>query len=161
MPLSAPEYVEVVVFRRTRDVISFLLLKRSPGKRPYPGIWQVVSGRKVATERATETALREVREETGVDPDGAWLLPFVNTFYSPDGDVVHSVPAFAAEVPESAEIVLSGEHSEYRWVSRAEAEVLVQWPSHLTMMDLVQNFVTQERGDVGRFYPHDLRKAAQ
>jgi len=142
------EFVEVLMFRRKERGVSFLLLKRAPTESPYPGIWQVVSGKRTSGENAVSAALREIREETGCTPEHMWVLPFVNTFYAPAGDAVHMVPAFAAEVASDAEVVLSDEHTESRWVSRKTASALVQWPSHLTMMDLVEQYILHERGSV-------------
>jgi len=130
-----------------------LLLKRAMTESPYPGIWQVVSGKKLAGEHAADTARREVREETGVEPIGLWALPFVNTFYAPGDDRIHAVPTFAAELAQDAGVQLSDEHSESRWVTRKDADAIVQWPAHSTMMDLVTAYVMSQRGSVLRI-PH-------
>jgi len=159
VPELRSDFVEVVVFRRDKTSVSFLLLKRAATEMPYPGIWQVVSGRRKLNESATDTAVREVREETGIDPLGVWVLPFVNTFYAPDGDAIHSVPTFAAETPPTETVRLSDEHSECSWVSRKEAAEIVHWPSHLTMMDLVTGHVLSERSAYQKIYPNDHRKA--
>ncbi len=150
LPVFTSEFVEVIVFRRKGRQLSFLLLKRSTNEKPYPGIWQVVSGRRRRSERPVSTAIREVREETGAAPVGLWVLPFVNTFYAPAGDAVHVVPTFAAEVRSAAKIRLSGEHDDYAWVSRRVAGSRVQWPAHLTMMDLVRTYVLKPKSAVHR-----------
>ena len=141
------------MFRRKGRNLTFLLLKRAPTEQPYPGIWQIVSGRRLAGESAPQTALREVREETGVDPVGLRILPYVNTFYTVEDDRVQSVPTFAAELPADAMVSISEEHSASDWVTRKKAEHLVQWPAHGVMMDLVREYVVRQRGSVHRI-PH-------
>jgi dATP pyrophosphohydrolase len=54
--------IEAHIFRESEKGIEFLLLKRSEGQ-PYPGLWQMVTG-KIKTESAHQTALREIKEET-------------------------------------------------------------------------------------------------
>ena len=53
--------------------------------------------------------------------------------------------AFAAEVGRDTDVALSHEHTECKWVSRRGAAGLVQWPAHISMMQLVQDFVLHKR----------------
>jgi 8-oxo-dGTP pyrophosphatase MutT (NUDIX family) len=53
-----------------------LLIRRAPD-RPYPGLWQPVTGRLEPDERVTSGALREVLEETGLGP--ADIAEFLRT----------------------------------------------------------------------------------
>lgn len=142
------------MFRRAGRGVNFLLLKRSKSERPYPGIWQVVSGRVRGKEKASETALREVQEETGTHPLRMWVLPLVNSFYAAREDAIQSVPTFAVEVSSSADVFLSKEHESFAWVTRRKAASLVQWPAHLDMMDLVRSYILHERGSIHRIPIH-------
>ena len=69
MHYKQPVSVLVVIYTAAGDV---LLLERAD----HPGYWQSVTGSRDGGETLTETALREVREETGLDarlyPLGDW-----------------------------------------------------------------------------------------
>ncbi len=127
MPNIAGEIVEVTVFRRTSGKPLFLILKRAENDRLYPGIWQIVTGMIEAGERATHAALREVREETGLNPQRFWRLPIVNSFYDPAGDTLHLCSNFAVLVEENAEPLLSKEHQTSEWCSLDRALALLPW----------------------------------
>ncbi|MFA7229097.1 MAG: NUDIX domain-containing protein, partial [Melioribacteraceae bacterium] len=65
--------IEAHIFRRNGVDIEFLLLKRSPGEK-YPGLWQMVTGSVENGEKRYETALREIKEETGIVPIKFWIV---------------------------------------------------------------------------------------
>ena len=58
--------IEAHIFRKTKNGIELLLLKRSETEI-YPGLWQMVSGKIQVNEKAYQTALREIKEETGLE----------------------------------------------------------------------------------------------
>ena len=89
------QMIEAHVFRDTNDDLEFLLLKRS-GKVIYPGLWQMVNGKIKAGEKAYQTALREIKEETGIVPERLWVVPKVDSFYSHENDNIMLLPVFAA-----------------------------------------------------------------
>jgi 8-oxo-dGTP pyrophosphatase MutT (NUDIX family) len=128
-----PDLVDVWVFRvAAGDVLELLLLRRSAG-RILPGLWQGVSGSLEPGERVVEGALRELREETGVDADSIeafYDLDQVNQFHEPTVDAVLSAAVFAVRIRPGADAVLSHEHDLARWLSPAEALALVVWPAY-------------------------------
>ena len=103
----------------------FLLLKRSDDKI-YPGIWQGVTGKIKDEEPPYKTALRELKEETGLDADKMWTADKVNIFYDAKENIMNLIPVFGVVV-YSKEIVLSKEHSEYKWCSIDETVKLLTW----------------------------------
>ena len=74
--------IEAHIFRETENGIEFLLLKRA-SNQIYPGIWQMVTGKIEGEEKAHQTALREIKEETGLLPVQLWVAPTINSFYEP------------------------------------------------------------------------------
>lgn len=120
-----PESVLVVVFTRGGKV---LLLKRAD----HPNFWQSVTGSMQWQEQQPiQTALRELREETGLKGDGAIgdmgktyhykILPQWRHRYAP-GVVENTEYGFFLELPGETEVTLnSSEHSEYMWLDFDEA----------------------------------------
>ena len=103
--------VDVYVFRKVENKIRFLLLKRA-NKKIYEHLWQA--------------ALRELNEETGLQPKHMFITDHVSKFYEQIGDRINLVPVFGIEV-ESEEVRLSDEHTEFRWMDVDEAEETLVW----------------------------------
>jgi dATP pyrophosphohydrolase len=127
-----PDIVACWVYRLAPAGVEILLLKRAPD-RIYPGIWQPVTGRLEEDERIVDGALRELVEETGIDPTGIevlYSLDQVNIFLAEHLDTLQAEAVFAAHVRLGVEAVLSEEHDEQRWVSPADAGAMVVWPAY-------------------------------
>lgn len=130
------------VFRRVRgaDGVSrdeWLMMKRAPNVR-VPGAWQMVSGRIEEGEKAYETAIREMREETGLEALHFFQASFVNRFYLAAEDQIILTPVFAAEVAAVSKVQLSEEHTEFRWVGPEEARAMLAWPGQRESLDVVR-----------------------
>ena len=139
-----PESVLVVVYTRDGRV---LLLRRAD----HPEFWQSVTGSMEwddASPRAS--AARELREETGIHvPPGQlrdWqiaqryvLFPQWRHKYAP-GVEENTEHFFSLELPAETAIRLSpGEHTEYRWVTFAEAVAQVfSWTNRDALQLLMQ-----------------------
>jgi len=142
------EIVEAVVFRRKAPA-QFLVLRRSDEETIYPGLWQIVSGGIEKGEKAYEAAMREIREETGLTVSRLFNTPLTNTFYFFTIDAVNFSPVFAAEVDADAEVVLSPEHTEYRWLEQADARELLVWPGQKQAIDVVSEYVIKDNPSRG------------
>lgn len=136
-------YIELHVFRVKKEKTEFLLLKRSSG-RLYPGIWQMVSGRIETGETAVQAAGRELLEETGLSPEKFWVVPKVNSFYTPDNDAVNIVPVFAAMVDPKSKVRLSDEHTDFQWVPLKKTCKLLAWPGQRETATIIQKYITQD-----------------
>ena len=115
-----------------------LQLRRAPGEFMC-GSWSVVRGRVESSEKAWEAALRELREETGLVPeaDQFFQLDTVDTFYLAADDTVWHVPGFCAVVGRDAAVTLNEEHDDFRWVSRAQADLEFLWPGERRQLEEV------------------------
>lgn len=140
MPTLVSTMVQVHPCRRHPES-PFLLLRRADTEPVYPGLWQVVTGTIEPGEHAGDTALRELREETGIVATGLDVLPMTGSFYLPRTDEIHLVPAFACLVSEETLVRLSDEHQEFRWCSYEEARHLLVFPSHQQGLDLTRHWV--------------------
>ena len=135
--------IEAHVFRETGVGIEFLLLKRSPDEY-YPDLWQMVSGKMENDESAYKTALREIKEETGLIPEKFWAAPNVNSFYSVEENAISFLPVFAAKVKSDSKVVLSREHTEYVWVSPEIAKKMLAWPGQRYSVEIITEYFTVE-----------------
>lgn len=150
--------IEAHIFRQTEkaDDIEFLLLKRSEIDI-YPGVWQMVTGAIQKNERAYYTALREIKEETGLIPEKLWVVPYVNSFYSIKRDHICMVPVFAACVTNRDKVIISEEHTEFQWVDKATALKLLAWPGQRNSVEVIYNYFTHERSFLN-FEEIDIKK---
>src|SRR5689334_15714127 len=112
-----PQFISVHVIHTHHDGTMFLLLRRSSAF--LRGTWQMVTGSVNNGEKAYEAAIREVREETGLNVDRLYYADAVETFYMKTMDKIQFVPAFVAFIDSvDAEVRLSlNEHDDYEWVA--------------------------------------------
>lgn len=128
-----PESVLVVVYTRAGKV---LLLRRAD----HPDFWQSITGSmEWGDEQPLETAVRELREETGLVVTSGQLVDmkiqnryeiFPQWRYKYMPGVVENIEhMFALELPNEPVITLSpNEHSEYAWIPFSEAiERVFSW----------------------------------
>jgi dATP pyrophosphohydrolase len=114
--------VSVLVVIHTPD-LQVLLLERAD----HPGWWQSVTGSQDAGETLTETAIREVREETGLD---AMTYIFSDWGYANEYEIYacyrHRYPpgisrntehVFGLQLPQPLPVTLApGEHLAWQWL---------------------------------------------
>ncbi|MGE3181114.1 MAG: NUDIX pyrophosphatase [Phycisphaerae bacterium] len=131
MPPIISSIIDCYVFRRAATTVEFLALRRASQSR-LGGTWQAVHGKIETGEKAWETALRELREETGLRPIAFWQLEAVNTFYVAQQDQILMCPGFAAEVDANAKVTLCDEHVDYAWWPADEAHTKFMWPGQRT-----------------------------
>ncbi|MCS7081383.1 MAG: NUDIX domain-containing protein [Bacteroidetes bacterium] len=128
--------VDVYVYRIPDSEPEYLLLKRAPD-RPYAGTWRMIGGKIREGESAWRAALRELAEETALEPRRFWSVPSVNAFYEWAEDRLNLIPVFAAEVAPEARVRLSSEHVDARWFRLEEAVRLLVWPEQRRLIRLV------------------------
>ena len=125
MKFKIPVSVLVVIYTRRLEV---LLLERAD----HPGYWQSVTGSQDDSETLEQTAVREVREETGLDASAYvlsdWRLrneyeifPEWRWRYAPG--VTHNTEhVFGLEVPAAVDVrIAPREHLSFVWLPWAEA----------------------------------------
>lgn len=127
MPEITSRFVDCHVFRRRDGRDEWLVMRRAPHIL-LPGTWQMVQGHIEDGETAYQTAHRELREETGLAPLHFYQVSYVNRFYLAASDQIILSAVFAAEVAADAEVRLSEEHTEFRWVPHDAAMQHYPWP---------------------------------
>ncbi|KAF0152115.1 MAG: dATP pyrophosphohydrolase [Ignavibacteria bacterium] len=135
--------IEAHVFRFNDGKLEFLLMKRSENEK-YPNIWQMVTGTISENEKAYQTALREIQEETGLTPERFWIVPQVNSFYSHENDEVCFVPIFAALVKVNSEVQISPEHSEFLWLDNKNAKKRLAWKGQRNAVDTIYEYFSSK-----------------
>jgi 8-oxo-dGTP diphosphatase len=110
-----------IVVRRGEE---YLVVHRVPEAGAY---WHGIAGGVEEGETPDEAAVRELREETGLE---AVPSPLPSTFVY-DEITVHT---YLLEVPRGWEPELNEEHDEYRWLRREEAAELLFWPEPAALL---------------------------
>jgi dATP pyrophosphohydrolase len=157
MTLYATRIIQAHIVRRITNTSSdaaespwqHLLLRRTASKRQFPNMWQVVTGTIEEGETPTQTAFREIEEETGLQPNELWVMPHVGIFYDSVRDIMNLVPCFAAVFYDFVEssshspisVRLSDEHSEYEWcdVERSARQLVI--PSHIQGVEVLERHI--------------------
>ncbi len=137
--------VDVYVIRRAGGGWEFLALQRGAGTR-CPGAWEAVHGRLEEGERPEAGALRELREETGLDVERLYNVT-VQGFYLHTLGVVQLAVAFAAVVPPEAPLTLGDEHAAWEWLPAGEARARFAWPREREAVDHITALLAG--GDAG------------
>lgn len=106
--------VDVYPYSKEQNNIKLLIFKRT-AEVQYSNQWRMIGGKAAHKEKYYEAALRELKEETGLDPLLFWTIPSVNQYYDHRADTIHQIPAFGAEVKSDSDIELNHEHFEYKW----------------------------------------------
>jgi dATP pyrophosphohydrolase len=136
--------IEAHIFRESKNGIEFLLLKRAEDQ-VYPAVWQMVSGKIKESEKAFETSLRELKEETNLIPLKLWVAPIVNSFYSAQADSICLIPVFAVQVKKDSKVIISNEHSEYKWATPKKAKGLLAWYGQRKAVDLIEEYFLNKK----------------
>jgi dATP pyrophosphohydrolase len=136
--------IEAHIFCEIERRIEFLLLKRAEDEF-YPGLWQMVTGKINPGEKAFETALREIKEETGLKPLQLWIAPTINSFYEPKDEYICLLPVFAAKVDEGSRIKISDEHTEFKWLAKEKAKQLLAWPGQREAVDIIEDYFINKK----------------
>ncbi|HFD79071.1 MAG TPA: dihydroneopterin triphosphate diphosphatase [Gammaproteobacteria bacterium] len=119
-----PESVLVVIYTAASEVL--LLERQQPA-----GYWQSVTGSLKGDETPLQAALREVREETGLDVGDRLvdtgctnrfeILPAWRSRYAPDVRY-NTEHVFLAELPQRLSVQLNDtEHRRFRWLPALQA----------------------------------------
>ncbi len=119
-PLPAPVPCVGVVCLRDGEV---LLIRR--GRPPKQGEWSLPGGRIEPGERAADAALRELREETGVEAEITGLVDVVDGLFPEAGR--HYVLIDYAARWLSGEPLAGDDALEARFVALDQVEALIGW----------------------------------
>lgn len=129
----APFQILVLPYRKSGNEYEYAIFKRADA-----GYWQGIAGGGEDNETPLEAAKRELFEETGIKSNNLLKLQFyshvpktefaAHKTWSSD---IYVIPEYyyAVEVIDEV-IVLSQEHTEYRWVDYDKGYELLYWQSN-------------------------------
>jgi dATP pyrophosphohydrolase len=122
-----------------------VLVLRRAESTSLGGAWGPVTGAIEAGENASQSALREIREETGLMPERFYSADYCVQFYEPINHAISVIPVFVGFVGEDQTVALNWEHSDYRWASLEEAIPLLTFGGQRAMFEHVRReFVERE-----------------
>lgn len=146
-PKIKSNLVEVHIFRVVKNDIEFLLLKRAKHDS-YPNIWQMVSGQIRKGESAVQAGMREVLEETGLIAEKLFVVPLVNSIFLPEKDEIIIVPVLSCVVSKKLKVIISAEHSEFKWVNLKLAKRMLAWPGQKKAAKLIADYWNKEKESI-------------
>ncbi len=112
-------------------------------KRSDDGWWQAIAGGGEDDETPLDAARRETCEEAGIPPTAELIqldtvepVPVAEFRNSQIwGENVYVIPQYCYGVnAQDFQIVISGEHAEYRWLPYAEARDLIKFEGNKTAL---------------------------
>jgi len=122
--------VQVIIFRKNKGNIEFLLLRRIPERGAF---WQPVTGGIEEGETKRETVIRELREETGIKDKEIIRITEEVYHLKLEGDGADEY-VFGVEVSPDVNISLKEnvypEHDKYEWHGFEKALSLLKWPGN-------------------------------
>ncbi len=151
-PFKIAQSVLVVIYTPALDV---LLIRRADTQDTV--FWQSVTGSKDAlTHSYSETAIREVQEETGIDcaagtPLAAglqdWNLENIYDIYPrwlhryAPGTLLNTERVFGLQVPQGTAVTLNPrEHTHYQWLPYLDAAAACYSPSNAEAILMLPRF---------------------
>jgi len=98
-----------------------LILKRSDKVRTYKGLWGGVAGYVDKDENPYETAVKEIKEEVGIEKDVIKLKKEANPVkfsdFHDNKEYDWKIYPFLFKIIKKPNVKIDWEHSEFRWIS--------------------------------------------
>lgn len=148
LPLSITAYI----IKEDGGSFQYLMLRRC--SKHFFGNWQPVTGRIEADETAWQAALREIEEETQLQPNRFYVAEIVEVFYEVYLNAVVTVPVFVAFVDAFQEVIPEPkEHDAYEWVPFEKALTLLNFAEHKRSIKTVhESFIEQQPNEMLRIH---------
>ena len=127
-----------IIFRRHSGNVEFLLIKNKKG-----GNWGFPKGHVESGEDETDTARREVLEETGLD------IQIIDGFrvvseYRPRGKIFKQVVFFLAEMPDSGQIMIQqSEVDRHMWADYGLAMRTFRFNNDRNVLTQAKNWISK------------------
>lgn len=93
----------------------FLLLKRSPKEKFFPGLWDFPGGKLKPGEDPVWGVIRETFEETALNIEPGEI---VADFSFTNGELIHARVFSVKEF--TGEVIISRDHTDFKWLTEEE-----------------------------------------
>ncbi|NLZ92635.1 MAG: NUDIX pyrophosphatase [Firmicutes bacterium] len=130
--------IMAIVYSWQNDEPEYLLLKRNAA---LGGYWQPVTGFIEGPETNLEAALREFHEETGIKDYEKVFDPAHHYFFDMNGKKC-TISVLAIEVKNKPEVILSYEHTTFKWVNFQEASEMLYWKNNVEALTILHQQIT-------------------
>ena len=140
------DFIDAYLLRPGGSGLEVLVLRRAAGGRS-PGSWETVHGHIEPGETPVQAALRELREETGLEPARLYNVSRVEAFYRHQTNEIVLIPVFAGVVEARAAVRPSAEHDRVEWLAPPAASARFAWPRERRALEDVLSIL--ESGDAG------------
>lgn len=133
----------IVIYRRDKDGIKFLLL--------YHGgrYWNFAKGHLEENERSFEAAIREVREETGLEKNELFLRRDFRIndhfFFTQEKQRIFKIVIYYLAETRKKEIKISDEHQGFAWLPYEEARRLLMYPQLKNILRKANDAILQRK----------------
>ena len=127
-----------VVFKRQKDnSVKYLLLHYGNGH------WEFAKGHMEKNEKEEQTALRELKEETGIE-DAEILDNFreiVKYFFKKVEETIYKEVVFFLAETHTDEVTLSNEHIGYAWLNYEHAHKKLTFNNSKELLEKAEKFL--------------------
>lgn len=129
--------------------VLLLQVPTQPGRQE--AFWQPITGGIEDGETPLQAALREIREETGLDLDESRLTEIAaGIMVAITPTLTISKTLYAASAPSTTVTINPDEHQDHRWLPAAEVPETLYWDSNRDTWELIGKHFTREHRGPGR-----------
>ena len=112
-----------IIFRKEKGIVKYLLLHYPTGARTAKDYWDFPKGHVEKGEKEMETAVREIKEETGLH-DFKFIEGFkewIKYFFKNEDKTVFKIVTFYLVEAKNGKVKISFEHIGFEWLAYEEA----------------------------------------
>lgn len=100
-----------------------LIIQRASDDDVYPNLWEVPSGKREHFEKVSDTVLREVKEETGLNTEIVKIVGAFNfVIEKPEETRDVTQINFLLKLAGESDVKLSNEHQNFAWITKDEVD---------------------------------------
>lgn len=137
-----------------RKSVGLIVFSRAGGKREYlllhyeSGHWDFSKGGVEKGESEAETALRELREETGISKVKviSGFRESIHYFFREKNELVSKDVVFLLAESEKREVVISSEHVGFEWLSFEKALERLTFKNAKQVLEKAEGFLEKRKG---------------
>lgn len=111
------------------------------------GYWDLAKGKLENGETNLQAAIRELKEETGLEAQihEGFEQSLSYMFKDPDGELVHKTVTFYVGKVSTRQVTLSHEHLSYKWVPYKDAIQELTYPNAQQILAMAEHFVSTHK----------------